>query len=167
MRPIPEVDPLQKKNRIQVAMEKGVATPAGTGFFKHFVRHVEPAMLRLSGGHLKVGAGPRVNLTVVGRKSGQPRTATLLYFTQGDAVILIASNFGGKGHPAWYHNLSAAGECRLAWRGGEGTYVAREAEGAEREELFALAQKFYSGYSNYAEKTDGLREIPVMVLTPA
>ena len=30
----------------------------------------------------------------------------LAYFTDGDDVILIASNYGSTRHPAWYHNLS-------------------------------------------------------------
>lgn len=167
MQPIPKFDPQQRKSKIQRAMEAAVATPAGTLFFKKIVRHIEPLMIKSSGGKLQFGAGPRVNLTVVGRKSGEPRTSTLLYFTRGEEVILIASNFGGESFPAWYWNLSAAGRCELEWRGGHGTYVAREAEEPERSELFALAEQFYEGYAKYAEKTAGVRVIPVMVLTPA
>lgn len=144
-----------------------MATPAGTWFFKRVVRHIEPVMIKSSGGRLQFGAGPRVNLTVRGRKSGDPRTATLLYFTRGEEVILIASNFGGKNFPAWYHNLTAAGECELEWRGGHGSYTAREAEEPERSELFDLAETLYAGYEKYAEKTEGIRKIPVMVLSPA
>lgn len=167
MRSIPDFDPDQKKSSLQRAMESAVATPVGTWFFKHVVSHIEPAMIGLSGGRLQFGAGPRVNVTVRGRKSGQLRTTTLLYFTQGDEVILIASNFGGEGHPAWYLNLSAAGECELEWRGGRGQFSAREAEEPRRTELYEKAQRLYSGYGNYAEKTKGIRQIPVMILTPA
>jgi deazaflavin-dependent oxidoreductase (nitroreductase family) len=167
MRSIPKFDPAQKKSSVQRAMESAVATPAGTWFFKHVVSHIEPAMIRMSGGRLQFGAGPRVNLTVNGRKSGQPRTTTLLYFTEGDDVILMASNFGGEGHPAWYLNLAAAGECELEWRGGKGRYLAREAEEPQRSELYERAKILYSGYGNYAAKTEGIRKIPVMILTPA
>ena len=123
-------------------------------------------MIHASGGKLQFGSGPRVNLIVPGRKSGKPRTTTLLYFTRGDEVILIASNFGGENFPAWYFNLKAAGKGELEWRGGHGTYTARQADEPERSELFDLAMKLYGGYEKYAEKTEGIREIPVMVLTP-
>lgn len=167
MQPIPPFDPMAHKNPVQRAMEAGVATAPGTWFFKKAVSHIEPRMIKASGGKLQFGAGPRVNLTVVGRKSGQPRTSTLLYFTRGDEVILIASNFGGKNFPAWFHNLKAAGECELEWRGGHGTYTARQADEPERTALYELAKKMYVGYGTYAKKTEGIRKIPVMILTPA
>lgn len=167
MDPIPTFDPMQKKSAVQRAMEAGVATPPGTWFFKRVVSHIEPAMIKASGGKLQFGAGPRVNLTVPGRKSGEPRTTTLLYFTRGEEVILMASNFGGEGHPAWYLNLSAAGEAELEWKGGHGKYTAREAAEPERTALYELAKQVYGGYGKYAAKTDGIRKIPVMILTPA
>ena len=66
------------------------------------------------GGH--VGAGlmlPSLNMTTTGAKSGQPRTATVLYFSDGDDVIVIASSFGRDKHPAWYHNLKAHPDATL------------------------------------------------------
>jgi deazaflavin-dependent oxidoreductase (nitroreductase family) len=167
MEPIPPFDPLARKNAAQRAMELAVATPPGTWFFRKVVRHIEPRMIKASGGKLQFGAGPRVNVTVNGRKSGEPRTLTLGYFTHGDDVILIASNFGGKNFPAWYLNLKAAGECELEWRGGHGTFTAREAEEPERTALFEMAKRMYVGYGTYARKTEGIRKIPVMILTPA
>jgi deazaflavin-dependent oxidoreductase (nitroreductase family) len=167
MEPIPPMDPVKHKNAALRAMEATVATPPGTWFFKHVVRHFEPAMIKASGGKLQFGSGPRVNVTAPGRKSGEPRTATLLYFTRGDEVILIASNFGGENFPAWYYNVTAAGEAELQWRGGGGTYTAREAEEPERTALFELAKKMYIGYETYAKKTEGIRKIPVLILTPA
>jgi deazaflavin-dependent oxidoreductase (nitroreductase family) len=166
MEPIPKVDPVKQQNVAIRAMAAGVATPPGTWLFKHVVRHFEPVMIKASDGKLQFGTGPRVNVTVPGRKSGELRTATLLYFTRGDEVIVIASNFGGEHFPAWYYNLSAAKECELQWRGGGGTYVAREADEPERTALFELAKKLYPGYGKYAKKTDGIRKIPVMILTP-
>jgi deazaflavin-dependent oxidoreductase (nitroreductase family) len=167
MEPIPPMDPVRHKNLAMRTMESAVATPPGTWFFQHVVRHFEPAMIKASGGKLQFGSGPRVNVTAPGRKSGEPRTATLLYFTRGDEVILIASNFGGENFPAWYYNVMAAGEAELQWRGGGGRYTAREADEPERTALFELAKKMYVGYANYAKKTEGIRKIPVLILTPA
>ena len=50
---------------------------------------------------------PFASMTTTGAKSGEPRTAAVIYFHDGDDVILIASNYGGTRHPAWYHNLKA------------------------------------------------------------
>ena len=45
-------------------------------------------------------------------------------------------------------------------------YVAREAEGDERERLWKLATKLYSGYEDYQARATR-RRIPVIVLEPA
>ena len=41
------------------------------------------------------------------------RDIPLTHFTDGDDVILIASNYAGERHPACYHNLHAHPECEL------------------------------------------------------
>ena len=80
-------------------------------------------------------------------------------------VILMASNFGGTRHPAWYHNLNAHPEVTLYGGGYEGRFRAHEATGAEHERLWGLAKRFSEGYARY-EQTTGGRTIPVMVLEP-
>ncbi|TMB46260.1 MAG: nitroreductase family deazaflavin-dependent oxidoreductase, partial [Deltaproteobacteria bacterium] len=45
-------------------------------------------------------------------------------------------------------------------------YVAREADGAERDRLWRLATKLYSGYEEYQARAIN-RRIPVIVLEPA
>jgi F420H(2)-dependent quinone reductase len=45
------------------------------------------------------------------------RSPPLAYFTDGDDVILIASNGGAPHHPAWYHNLVANPEVELWAKG--------------------------------------------------
>lgn len=167
MKPIPKCDPTEPQGPLDRATGALVKTDAGSWLVKHIVSRLEPAMLRVSGGRLKIGGGPRLNLIVKGRKSGELRTTALGYFTRGDDVILMASNFGGENFPAWYLNLAAAGECELQWSGGSGSYVAREAEEPERSELYALAKELFSVYGKYETKTEGTRKIPVMVLTPA
>ena len=124
MQPIPPVDPVQHKDVTLTRDGGGSRNAAGhAGSSSKVVRHFEPTMIRASGGKLQFGSGPRVNVTAPGRRSGELRTATLLYFTRGDEVILIASNFGGEHFPAWYYNVKAAGEAELQWRGGSGMYI--------------------------------------------
>jgi deazaflavin-dependent oxidoreductase (nitroreductase family) len=66
---------------------------------------------------------PLVLLTHKRAKSGGERTTPLIYFTDGDRVILIASNYGGTRHPSWYHNVKANPTVTLAAGGFEGRFV--------------------------------------------
>ncbi len=110
---------------------------------------------------------PVLLLIVRGARTGRERTVPLLYFTDGDDVILIASCYGRRKLPAWYHNLKANPDVRIQVRGRSAPYTAREAEGEDRDRLFALAKQVYSGYSEYERRVEGVRRIPVMRLTPA
>jgi deazaflavin-dependent oxidoreductase (nitroreductase family) len=83
----------------------------------------------------------------------------------GERVVLIASNFGRSRHPAWYHNLRANPEATLSVRGQKKTYIAREADGREREDYWHQAVELYAGYAAYEKRTGG-RKIPIMVLAP-
>ena len=44
-------------------------------------------------------------LTTTGRKSGQPRTVSLIYIKSGSAYAVAATNAGRDKHPGWYFNL--------------------------------------------------------------
>lgn len=107
---------------------------------------------------------PEVLLTHTGAKTGEQRITPLTYFTDGGRVVCIASNYGGRKHPAWYHNVKANPRVTLSCRGYEGTFIAEEATGAERERLFALATQFMPSYAAY-QKTTGGRQIPVITFT--
>ena len=131
-------------------------------------KRVDPVLHGLTRGRLGVHlALPFVSMTTTGAKSGQPRTAAVLYFNDGEDLILIASNYGGDHHPAWYHNLKAHPAATLLARGDRhGTYAAAEVtDEPERERLFALAEHVYAGFADYRELTDQIgRRIPIMRL---
>ena len=44
-------------------------------------------------------------LTTTGRKTGEKRTAPLLYIEDGGDYAVVASFAGAPKHPAWYLNL--------------------------------------------------------------
>jgi deazaflavin-dependent oxidoreductase (nitroreductase family) len=46
-----------------------------------------------------------VMLTTTGAKTGRQRTSPVLSVPDGDNLVVIASNWGQRQHPAWYHNL--------------------------------------------------------------
>lgn len=100
-----------------------------------------------------------------GARSGQPRTTPLLYTPHGDALVLVASKAGADHHPAWYHNLRAHPDVEVEIGGHRRPMRAREARGAEREELWRRVNDNYSGYGTYQRRA-GNRRIPLMVLEP-
>lgn len=148
-------------------LEGFAASRPGGWFFVNVGNRIDPVLLRLSRGHLSVAVGqPVLLLTARGAKSGKTRATPLVYVTDGDNVVLIASNAGSSRHPAWYHNVRANPGVELLLPGRSGEYVAREAEGEERRRLWELANDLYAGYDVYQDRA-GARPIPVIVLEPA
>lgn len=167
---IPPYDPRAPRPFYARWLEVFGRTPAGLRFGKTILARVDPLLLRLSGGRLGLFVGaPTAALTTIGARSGAPRTAAIFYFTDGDDVILVASNFGQDHHPAWYHNLLAHPEATLERGGVRAVYSAEEVlDEGERERLFALADLVYAGYADYRARTAAIgRRVPVLRLRAA
>ena len=121
---------------------------------------------RLSGGRLggKVGGGPVLLLTTTGRKSGQPRTAPVLYLADGDRFVVINTNAGNDKTPAWSLNLRANPEAEVEIGRKRVPVRSRLAEGEERAELWRRHMQQYEGWDFYESKLN--REVGVFVLEP-
>lgn len=168
MEPIPPVDPNEQPTGFKRALHSLGMSSAGRWYGMNVASRIDPALLRLTGGRFATTAFfPLVLMTAPGRRSGEPRTVVLVYFTHGDEVILTASSFGRDKHPAWYLNATAAGEVELNAGGRGGRYLVRDTEGEERERLFELSKRLYAGYGLYEERVRGGRTIPVLALRPA
>jgi deazaflavin-dependent oxidoreductase (nitroreductase family) len=150
------------------AGERFARTRFGAWFAINVANPIDRRLLRLTRGRVGVFLGAPVGLlTTVGARSGRERATPLVYLDDGERVVLVASKGGAARHPAWYHNLSATPEVGFLRRGGHrARYRAREAEGAEREELWTRVNDLYAGYADYQTRTGG-RRIPVIVLDPA
>ena len=77
-------------------------------------------------GYLWNGA-PSLLLTTTGAKSGEPRTAPLIYARDGDDYLVVASVGGMPKHPSWYHNLRANPHAHIQVKGEHLDVVARTA----------------------------------------
>ncbi|HMS61001.1 MAG TPA: nitroreductase/quinone reductase family protein [Solirubrobacteraceae bacterium] len=141
-------------------------TPPGRWTAINVASRVDPWLLSHTGG--RVGMGLMITTAVLeakGAKSGRPRTCTVLYFHDGDDVILVASSFGREKDPAWSHNLKAHPDCRL---GDEPFTAAVVADEAERDRLWGLADRVYPGYADYRARAGRAgRTIQIFRLTPA
>jgi deazaflavin-dependent oxidoreductase (nitroreductase family) len=101
-------------------------------------------------------------LTTTGRKTGEPRTAPLIYAPDGDHCIVIASMGGAPTHPQWYRNLEVNPDVEVQIKGERFAARARTVEGAERDRGWEIAAEQWPNYNVYAERTT--RIIPVVVL---
>ncbi|MFM9166351.1 MAG: nitroreductase/quinone reductase family protein, partial [Candidatus Limnocylindrus sp.] len=113
-----------------------------------------------------LGGRPGVILETIGRRSGAPRRVVLTYLPDGERIVVIASNYGREGHPAWYRNIEAEQNVTIIYKRFRRRYRARIAAGEERlRYLRATDDVTYGVYAAYARKTS--REIPVVVLEPS
>ena len=124
--------------------------------------------LKVTGNRLGASFGgmPSLELTTIGRKSGQPRAVMLTApLTQGDTYVVVASRGGDDIHPAWFLNLrdNPAVEVKLVGKPKQ-KMTARIATADERAELWPKITAKYRNYAGYQKKTD--REIPLVLLAP-
>jgi deazaflavin-dependent oxidoreductase (nitroreductase family) len=129
---------------------------------------VHKTAIKLSGGRLGWTAGkmPALELTTIGRKSGEPRSVMLTSPLQrGESIVIVASKGGNDRHPDWYLNLVDHPQVTVKYRGGPARQMtARTATEVERAEMWPPITAAYRGYAGYQQKTD--RTIPVVLLDP-
>jgi len=105
-------------------------------------------------------------LTTVGARSGEERITPVMFHRDGERYVVIASKGGAPDHPGWFHNLKANPVARVEVGGETGTEKfevrAREAEGAERDRIYAERVAIAPGFGEYERQTS--RKIPVMIL---
>jgi deazaflavin-dependent oxidoreductase (nitroreductase family) len=115
------------------------------------------------GGRFRYGA-PVLLLTTVGRRSGKPRVAPLLYERDGDNLIVVASKGGMSRHPLWYRNLEANLEVEVEIGSERRKMIARRASPEEKNALWPRLVAMYPDYDGYQARTK--RDIPVVILSP-
>ena len=122
------------------------------------------AEFRANGGKVtgRFEGRPLLLLTSTGAKSGQPRTMPLVYTTDGDDLVIIASKGGSDANPDWYHNLVANPEATIELPGETFQVRARQTEGEERRRLYDAQATLMPAFADYEKKTT--REIPLFVL---
>lgn len=123
-------------------------------------------LYRLSRGRVggRVGKAPVLLLTTTGRKSGQQRTAPVVYLKDGERLAVIGSNAGNARPPAWSLNLVAHPDAEVEVGPERRKVRARVAEGEERDDLWRRMNEQYAGFDDYRQKTT--RDIRLFVLEP-
>ncbi|MTE12736.1 nitroreductase family deazaflavin-dependent oxidoreductase [Nocardia sp. CT2-14] len=118
-------------------------------------------------GLLDVAGLPALELTVTGRRTGLPRTVSLLYVPDPydeKRFLIVSSNWGRPRQPAWSANLRAADRAELLVRGERFPVRARQLTGAERDRAWRRALDFWPGYA-MEQRLAGARRFRLFELT--
>lgn len=102
-----------------------------------------------------------------GRRSGDEHVAPMMFLAdEGDpaTMYVFASKAGAPTNPDWYHNLVAAGSARVEVGTETHDVAVEEITGPKRDEIYDEQARRYPGFAGYAEKTAGIRTIPVLAL---
>ncbi|MDX3455620.1 nitroreductase family deazaflavin-dependent oxidoreductase [Streptomyces sp. ME02-8801-2C] len=159
--------------RVVKAVQKVSSAPAFARIAPHVVPALDRAVHRLTRGKVLLSAQllPGVVLTVRGAKSGQPRHTPLACMPEGaegaegadsgsgGSWLLIGSNFGRTGHPAWTANLLAHPDAEVSWKGEDIPVRARLLAGEEREAAWKALLAFWPPYATYQARVE--REIRI------
>ncbi|MFB7214468.1 nitroreductase family deazaflavin-dependent oxidoreductase [Streptomyces sp. NPDC056255] len=144
-------------------IQKVSSTRAFAKVAPHVVPAMDRAVHRLTRGKVLLSSRmlPGLILTVPGARSGQLRTTPLACMPEkgtGQGWILVGSNFGRTGHPAWTANLLAGPDKAVVnWQGRDVPVHATLLAGEEREEVWRAALKFWPPYATYQARVE--REI--------
>ncbi|WP_024802626.1 nitroreductase/quinone reductase family protein [Nocardia sp. BMG51109] len=119
-------------------------------------------------GHRLLLGTPTLLLHTIGRKSGRPRTAALIYARDDRAYLVVASAGGSPTPPDWLANLKAEPDCEIRIGTRKKRVHARvtlpsDPDFARRWSLLDAANR--GRYTGYQKKTQ--RTIPIVELQPA
>lgn len=147
-------------------MARGRAYTPAIAAAQKWVTKLHVAAYRATEG--KIGGrlmnSPVLLLLTTGRKSGKERTTPLLFLRDGVNYIMVASNGGTAGDPAWWLNLQKDPEAIVEVGGSRLRVRAEEVKGEQKRRLWRRLVEMYPLYESYQRRTD--REIPVISLRP-
>ena len=135
---------------------------------KRIIPAVHLAVYRATNGRLssKLAGQHMLLLTTKGRRTGKRRTVPLLYVPDGADMIVIGSNWGGQRNPDWYRNVLANPQACVQAGQRKRRMTARVVTTEERARVWSLVTAQYPAYVDYAARTLGIREIPLVILSP-
>ncbi|UGT42931.1 nitroreductase family deazaflavin-dependent oxidoreductase [Nocardia yamanashiensis] len=102
-----------------------------------------------------------------GRKTGRELVTPMMYMQDEQdpgTVYIFASKAGAPTNPDWYYNLTTAGKADAEIGTETFPVTVTEVTGADRDRIYAEQASRYPGFAGYAEKTAGIRTIPVLAL---
>ena len=143
-----------------------------TRWFRRWAPRIIPpldlAVHRVSGGRLLMSQGmiSCLVLTTTGRRTGLPRSVPLACLPERDgSLLVVASNFGRRDHPAWSGNLLRDPRATVSYRGTGLAVHARLLDPGDLAAAWPRLVRMWPPYARYGEISG--RELRVFRLIPA
>ncbi len=109
---------------------------------------------------------PTLMLETTGRRSGTHRVVPLLYLTEDDGWVVVATDWGGPEHPGWSANLLADPAAVVGLSDGRRVPVrARRVDETGFEARWDRFVAAWPAFADYRAQSD--RDIRMFVLEPA
>lgn len=157
------VDPSAPRGPLYRAYVRFLGTRLAAWLSMKIVWKVDPHLLRLTRGRLGMGLTvPTALLETRGARSGLLRRNGVIYFHDGERVVIVASKLGAPEHPAWFYNATVHPDVHLNGQSFRAELVEGE---AERTRIWALADRVFPPYAVYRERAGRSgRTIPLLRL---
>jgi deazaflavin-dependent oxidoreductase (nitroreductase family) len=169
-RPLPAADPRAPQSAPRRAALRLAAMPTavafeGTLLFRLVVWRLTPILMRLTGGRFaRLLPVPVGVIDTRDPRNGRRHRRCVIYFDDGEAVVVIPSKGGLPDDPHWYRNALAEPEVGFESRPFRAERVVEE---EELRRLWALADGFFPACVEYRRRAARSgRTIPILRLLP-
>ena len=132
---------------------------------RHVSWKLDPVLLRLTRGRVASTLMiPTAVLETRGARSGARRQNAVIYWQDGDRVIIAASQAGSPRNPAWYYNAVANPDVTF---GGEAMRAEVVDDPTEQDRLWTLGDRVFPSFAVYRRRAGAAgRSIPLLHLRP-
>lgn len=133
-------------------------------FLRGLITSSNVLLLKISKGRLGnsfLGV-PVLLLTTTGRKSGQQRTQPLYFLAIRDQIVLVASNAGTTGDPAWLLNIQANPTVSVDIKGQTRQMHAHVASAEEKADLWPKLTALFPKWQMMEDRSN--RNFKIVVL---
>ncbi|RSN39725.1 nitroreductase family deazaflavin-dependent oxidoreductase [Amycolatopsis sp. WAC 04197] len=138
-------------------------------FMRTFLVPADRFLLKRTNGRFSLGgttgAGTLL-LTTTGRRTGKHYSSPLFFTPYGDAVAVVASNYGDRKHPQWSENLLADPRATVTLGSRVFPVTARLLTGEDHESLWRLITSYGPAYQDYLT-TSGRGKFRIFALDEA
>nr|WP_291409346.1 nitroreductase family deazaflavin-dependent oxidoreductase [Actinophytocola sp.] len=102
-------------------------------------------------------------LTTTGARTRHEHTTPMMFVSDGDSVLVLASNAGAPSHPDWYRNLAAHPDVTVEIGAERYAATATTLTGDEHDRKWAEIKEKFPFFADHEVKAG--RTIPVVALT--
>ena len=133
------------------------ATPFGSWLVKHVTSPLDPILFKATNGRFTITGKPTlpmITLTVVGRKTGAPRSVQLACVVDGGDLLVVASAMGQARHPGWRYNLEANPRVEIQASGERYEALAELLSDDEKARVWPAVKQTIPQMNTYETRTD-------------